>query len=71
MVLKMLVAVLKAEGVFFMYIGRMHCIVWIIVTTILGIAAPADADEFRIAVRASKGHTEAMSRWQAERVQPA
>ena len=48
-----------------MYIGRMHCIVWIIVTTILGIAAPADADEFRIAVRASKGHTEAMSRWQA------
>ena len=48
-----------------MYIGRMRYIVWIIVTTILGIAAPADADEFRIAVRAIKGNAEAMSRWQA------
>ena len=48
-----------------MYIGRMRYIVWIIVTTILGIVAPADADEFRIAVRAIKGNAEAMSRWQA------
>lgn len=48
-----------------MYIGHMRYIVGIIVTTILGFAAPADANEFGIAVLGIKGNAEAMTRWQA------